>query len=109
MTSYNFDTDFPPFFKGTNYFWWHEIIELCILHKYLVLWEIIVKCPVVIKKSKDEYTENGYKRISKSFKVLKISYCALTIDIYEFISHCDSAKEIWKNLYYLNGTNQNVC
>ena len=54
----------------------------------------MVKGPIVIKELEHEYTEDDYTRISKNFEVTNILYCALTIDIYEFISHCDSAKEI---------------
>ena len=68
----------------------------------------MVKCPIVIEKSEDEYVEDDYKQISKNCKVINILYCALTVDIYEFISHCDSAKEIWETLYNLYGTNQDM-
>ena len=83
-------------------------MELYIKYESLDLWEIIVKGPIVIEKSEDEYTEDDYKRISKNFKAINILFCALTVDIYEFVSHCDSAKEIWETLYNLYGTNQNV-
>lgn len=68
----------------------------------------MVKCLIIIENLKDEYTENDYMWISKNFKVINILYCAFTVDIYEFISHCDSVKEIWETLYYLDGTNQNL-
>ena len=63
---------------------------------------------ITIDKFEDEYAEDDYKKISKNFKVTNILYCALTIDIYESISHCDSAKERWETLYYICGTNQNM-
>jgi len=69
-------------------------MKLYIKHKGLDLWEIMVKNPIVIEKSKDEYTQVDYKWISKNFKVLHILYCDLTINIYEFILYCDSAKKI---------------
>ena len=68
----------------------------------------MVKGPMVIEKSEDEYAEDDCKRISKNFKAINILFFTLTVDIYEFISHCDSAKEIWKTLYNLYGTNQNM-
>ena len=108
MASYDFDSDCPPLFKGTNYSLWQETMELYIKHKSLDLWEIIVKGPIVIEKSEDECIEDDYKRISKNFKAINILFCALTVDIYEFVSHCDSAKEMWQTLYNLYGTNQNV-
>ena len=79
-----------------------------IKHKVLDLWEIMVKGPIAVEKSEDEYAEDDYKQTSNNFKAINISYCALTVDIYEFISHCDSAMEIWETLYNLRGTNQNV-
>ena len=108
MANYDFDSDCPPLFKSTNYFLWQETMERYIKHKGLDLWEIMVKGPIVIEKSEDEYAEDDYKQISKNFKAINILYCALTVDIYEFISHCDSAREIWETLYNLYGTNQNV-
>ena len=68
----------------------------------------MVNGPITIDKFEDEYIEDDYKKISKNFKVINISHCALTIDIYESISHCDSAKEIRETLYYIYGTNQNM-
>ena len=35
-------------------------------------------------------------------------YCVLTINIYESILYCDSAREICGTLYHLDGTDQNV-
>jgi len=58
MASYDFDSDCPPLFKCTNYFLWQEEVECYIHHEGLDLWEIIVKCPIVIEKSKDEYAED---------------------------------------------------
>ena len=87
MASYDFDSDCPPLFKGANYFLWQETMEHYIKHKGLNLWDIIVKGPIVIEKSEDEYAENDYKRISKNFKVINILDWALTINIYKFISY----------------------
>ena len=83
-------------------------MEHHIKYKDLDLSEIMVKGPIVIEKLEDEYTEHDYERMSKNFEVVNILGCALTIDIYNFISHYDSAKEIWETLYYWYGTNQNV-
>ena len=83
-------------------------MERYIKHMGLDLWEIMIKGPIVIEKSKDDCAEDDFKRISKNFKAINILYCALTVDIYEFSWHCDSAKEIWETLYNSYGTNQNV-
>ena len=69
-------------------------MQLYIKHEDLELWENMINGPFVIDKVEDEYTEDDYNKISKNFKVINYLYCALTIDIYESISHCDSAKKI---------------
>ena len=50
----------------------------------------MVNGAITIDKFEYEYTEDNYKKISKNFKVINILYYALTVDIYESISHCDS-------------------
>jgi len=108
MASYDFDSDCPPLFKGTNYVLWRETMQACIKHKDLELWEIMINGPITIDKFEDEYTEDDYKKISQNFKVINILYCALTIDIDDCISLRESAKEIWKTLNCIYGTDQNV-
>ena len=108
MASYDFDSDCPPLFKSTNYFLWQETMQVYIKHKDLELWEIIVNGPITIDKFEDAYTEDDYKKISKNFKAINILYCALTIDIYNSIAHCDNAMDIWKTLNGIYGTNHNV-
>ena len=68
----------------------------------------MVNDPIIIEKSKDEYVEDDYKKIYTTLKVLNILYCALTIDIYESISHCVTAKEIWETLDCIYGSNHNI-
>ena len=58
MASYSFDSDCPPLFMGTNYVWWQEIMELYVKHKDLDLWEIIKYGPIIIEKSKDQFTND---------------------------------------------------
>jgi len=94
MASYDFDSDYPALFESTNYFLWQKTIKFYIKLKGLELWEIMISGPILIDIVKDEAIEDVYKKISKIFKVINILYCALTIDIYNSISHYDSIKEI---------------
>ena len=84
MANYDFDSDYPPLFKGTNYFLWQKTMEHYIKHNDLDLWEITNKDLIVIEKSEYEYAEVDFKQIFKFFKAINILYCALTVDIYEF-------------------------
>ena len=52
----------------------------------------MVKGPIVIEKLEDEYAKMIKADIEK-FKILNILYCALTVDIYKFMLHYESAKE----------------
>jgi len=72
MTSCNLDSDCPPLFVGTNYFWWQEIMELYVKHKDLDLWKIIMNGPMIIEKSKDRFTNDDYKLMSKNSKAMHI-------------------------------------
>ena len=83
-------------------------MQFYIKQKDLELWEIMFNNPIIIGKFKDEYIEDDYKKISKNFKVINILYYVLTIDIYDSISHSDSAKKIWKTLNCIHGTSHNV-
>jgi len=66
MASYNVDSNCPPLFTGTNYFWWQEKMELYVKHKGVDIWEIIKKGPLIIEKSQDWFTDDDYKLISKN-------------------------------------------
>ena len=108
MASYNLDSDCPPLFMGTNYFWWHEVMEFYVKHKDLDLWEIIKRGPIIIEKSKDQFTNDDYKMMSKNSKAINMLYCSLSIEICESIFYCKSAKEIWDTLCQLYSTNGKI-
>ena len=69
-------------------------MELYVKHKDIDLQEIIKKGPIVVEKSKDQFTNDDYKMRSKNSKTINILYCGLTIEICESIFHYKSAKEI---------------
>jgi len=100
MASYNLDPDCPPLFMAPSYFWWQEIMELYVKHKDIDLWETIKKAPIVIEKSKDQFTNDDYKIMSKISKAINMQYCGLSSDICEYVFYYKSAKEIWDYLYY---------
>lgn len=47
-----------------------------------------------MRKTKDEYNESDWKRISINAKAINILHCALDINEYNCISDCELAKEI---------------
>ena len=84
MATYNLDSDCPPLFMGTNYRWWQEIMEPYVKNKDFNLQEIIKNGPIVIEKSKDQFTNDDYKMMSKNSKAINMLYCGLFIDICEY-------------------------
>jgi len=65
----------------------------------------MINGPIVIDKFEDACTEDDYRKISKNFKVTNNLYCAITVNIYDYISNCDSGKEIWETLNHIYGIN----
>lgn len=60
-----------------------------------------------MRKTKDEYNESDWKRISINAKAINILHCALDINEYNCISDCELAKEIQDKLKVIyKGTNQ---
>jgi len=69
MASYDFDSDCPLLFKGTDYFLWQETMQLYIKYKDLELWEIMINGPIAIDKFEDAYTEGDYRKYLKISKL----------------------------------------
>lgn len=74
--------------------------ELYVKHKDVDLWEIIKKDPIVMEKSKDQFSNDDYKMMTKNSKAINMLYCGLYIDICEYVFQYRSAKEIWDYLHY---------
>ena len=81
MASYDFDSNCPPLFKCTNYFFMVGTMQFYIKHKDRELWEIMVNDPIVIDKFEYKYRKDDCKKISKNFTIINILYCTLTIVI----------------------------
>jgi len=79
------------------------------------LWNIITEGPYVpmitvdgktVKKTEEQYTQEGFARLSKNCKAMHILYVGLDAK-YNYIFACESAKEIWDKLVVTyEGTSQ---
>ena len=83
-------------------------MEFYVEHKDLDLQEIIRKGPIIIEKSKDQFTNDDYKMMAKNSKAINMLYCGLSIEICESIFYCKSAKEIWDTLCQLYSINKKI-
>ncbi|GMI63408.1 hypothetical protein HRI_000010100 [Hibiscus trionum] len=71
------------------------------------LWDIIEDGQFVPKESKKEWSVDDRKKMELNCKVLHFIFCALSLNIYEKMSSCESAKEVWDKLEVTyEGTNE---
>jgi len=71
------------------------------------LWNIVSKGPYVpittidgkvVKKTKYQYPQEDFVKLSKTYKGMHILYCGLDGNEYNHICACELAKEIWDKL-----------
>jgi len=81
----------PPLFKGTNFAYWKNLMQMFIKIKDYELWNIVTKGPYVpmtsidgkvVKKTEEQYTQEDYARLSKNFKAMHILYYDLDANEY---------------------------
>jgi len=76
----------PPLFRGTNFLYWKNLMQMFIKTEDYELWNIVTKGPYVpqitidgktVTKTEDQYTQEDFARLSKNYKAMHILYCAL--------------------------------
>ena len=69
----------PPLFKGTNFSYWKNCMQMFIKIEDYKLWNIITKGPYVpmrtidektVKKTEEQYTQEDFIRLSKNCKAM---------------------------------------
>lgn len=95
----------PPLFKGTQFSWWKNKMEIFVNSEDIDLWDIIVGGPKEITEITDkgvkspkpraDWTKEDKELMCKNSKAMKMLHCALSSDEYTRVSACKSAKEIW--------------
>ncbi|XP_075107081.1 uncharacterized protein LOC142180060 [Nicotiana tabacum] len=99
----------PPRFNGQYYEWWKTRMHNFIMAEDSELWDVICDGPfvptktgddhaVTIPKIRKEFNDVDRKAIKKNFRAKKILVCGISLDKYNRISACQSAKEIWEAL-----------
>ena len=96
----------PSLFKGTNFSYWKNLMQMFIKTEDYELWNIITKGPYVpmiidgktVKKTEEQYTQEDFAKLSKNYKAMHILYCGLDANEYNRICVCELAKEIWDKL-----------
>ncbi|XP_070030083.1 uncharacterized protein [Nicotiana sylvestris] len=99
----------PPKFNGQYYGWWKTRMHDFIMAENSELWDVICdglyiptknveNIPLMMPKTRKEYTDADSKVVEKKFCAKKILVCGIGPDEYNMISACQSAKEIWEAL-----------
>ena len=108
----------PPLFKGTNFSYWKNVMQIFIESTDMELWEIVnnglYATPKItnakgeeVDKPKDQYTTSNWDKLTKNSRAKHILYCGLDANEYNRISACDTAKQISNKLIVTyEGTSQ---
>ena len=94
-----------PIFYGIDFNKWKNEIEIFICSRDIQQWKNIIigyESPMNINDFEindiSHLTCNQLKNYSTHNKVLNALVCALDIRVYNQVSHCKTAKEIWTSL-----------
>ncbi|GMI93345.1 hypothetical protein HRI_003003800 [Hibiscus trionum] len=99
--------DKPPFFNGDHYAHWKTKMKFFLKSRDYKLWDIVEDGPFVPQGSKAEWSADDRKKMELNCKTLHILFCAFGPSIYEKMSSCESAKEVWDKLEVTyEGTNE---
>ncbi|KAL5569945.1 hypothetical protein UlMin_026520 [Ulmus minor] len=99
----------PPLFNGNNYGYWKARMIIFLQSMEYELWEVIEKGPYIpmnkvegslVEKSKSEWNDIDKKQISINAKAMNILFCALSMEEFNRIRSCKTAKDIWNTLEY---------
>ena len=98
----------PPLFDDKNYSYWKNRMCTFLQSIDYEQWRVTTIGPYEITKNDEngvttpktifEYNANDMRKLQFNAKALTSLHCALTMDGYNKISSCKSAKEIWDKL-----------
>ncbi|GKV33237.1 hypothetical protein SLEP1_g41767 [Rubroshorea leprosula] len=97
----------PPFFDGTNYNYWKNMIKVFMLANVPTAWIVTIKDPYVpmkvvgereVPKEEVEWNDEDLGKIMINNKAINMLQCALNPTEFHRVSKCDTAKEMWDML-----------
>jgi hypothetical protein len=97
----------PPFFTGLNYSYWKMRMKIFVQSIGYDVWDVIEDGPfsptkivdgITIAKPKVEWTADERKKMELNAKALTCLYCSLDANVFNQISGCESAKEVWDKI-----------
>ncbi|GKU97219.1 hypothetical protein SLEP1_g10389 [Rubroshorea leprosula] len=97
----------PPFFDGTNYNYWKNMMKVFMLANVPKAWIVTMKGPYVpmkvvreseVPKKEVEWNDEDLVKIMINNKTISMLQCALNAMKYNRVAGCDMAKEMWDML-----------
>ncbi|WMV23535.1 hypothetical protein MTR67_016920 [Solanum verrucosum] len=98
----------PPLLDGQFYRYWKIRMRDYLMAEDIEVWNVICKghyVPTmevkdgevtrVISKTRQQYSDSDRPLVQKNHKAMKLLKCGLSVNEYDLISSCESAKEIW--------------
>ncbi|GMI63555.1 hypothetical protein HRI_000024800 [Hibiscus trionum] len=97
----------PPFFDGDHYAHWKTKMKFFLKARDYKLWDVVEDGPFVPQGSKAEWSADDRKKMELNCRALHMLFCAFGPTIYEKMSSCENAKEVWDKLEVTyEGTNE---
>ncbi|KAL5538418.1 hypothetical protein UlMin_045573 [Ulmus minor] len=99
----------PPLFNGNNYGYWKARMTIFLQSMDYELWDVIEKGPYIpmkkceeslVEKLKSEWDDTDKKRISINARAMNTLFCVLSMEEFNRIRSCKTAKDIWNTLEY---------
>ena len=100
-------TNRPPLFDGTDYSFWKHRMRIFIRSQDLDVWHVVEHGNFIpqkrvdgklVPKEYEELTADDKKHISMNDKALSILICGITREVFNSVSHCETAQDMWKLL-----------
>ena len=97
----------PPLFRGTNFSYWQNLLQIFIKTEDHELQNIVTRGPYAPmttidgksqSKTKEQYTQEDFVKLFKNFKAMNILYCGPDANEYNSICSYETTKQIWDKL-----------
>ncbi|MQL81186.1 hypothetical protein Taro_013641 [Colocasia esculenta] len=88
----------PPFFDGSDYSYWKNMMQVFLRAQDYELWKIVDKGPAELPEDEDLWTKEQIKKSTLNWSAMNMMQCAIHPKEYSRVSLCRSAKEMWDKL-----------
>ncbi|XP_077219750.1 uncharacterized protein LOC143853940 [Tasmannia lanceolata] len=85
----------PPYFNGSNYGYWKTRMSFFLQSLDYEMWELIEDGYIAPTSERSKWSAAQKKRAALNAKGVNTIFCALSLDEFNRVSICKTAKEIW--------------